>query len=638
MGNFSRVDTFNRLKHYVGVRLQQGVPIVDADWNEMEDIRKYELQAFLKWFVGNGVPKGNNGFLIEAIANRENDFTIQGHGHDTPSQGVGRCLVEGWDVLNEKGIPYTEQELYIKPALADKWGVDPLPPLTPPSPTGPATRTDQVYLDVWEREVNAEEDEELINPAIGQATCVRLKREWVVRVVEDKSSIPDATDGHAFYHLATLTRPAGQDAIHITDRRVEIAIPSAADIRQIAADAFGTTYALDGDRDPKLKVSLREAVNALLVGEVPGTREQPLNIKGGSHPFAVRGNGGDLWLFYTSNQAAKARICYKRYNPATHTWGSESLVSTDNSKNFVDPIAVKHNNGDMWVFWYEDQTATGHSSIWYDHYSHAFERWNGNNLLTTTNLPPQYHRLSAVLYSGAIVVFFTSHKDANNAHIGYRTVGPGGSSGPDQVAVVGLSESPMAVVGDNVWLFFSYYPTSGFDIGYRRFNPFNPSHDQQLQPLTADAGAAEDKYAFPLRDRRGNTWVFWNSQKDNKRFILYRVGDGSQWSAPVQLTAGAESSNFPFAVEDSRGNIWLFWTSGNPQRIWYRRYTVEGWGREVQLSTANESDSQTNDHAPFALLDNEGDIWVFWSRSTPDTGTDIWYRKMITTLEGSNHG
>ena len=63
MGNFSR-ETFDKLKHYVGVRLQKGVLIVDADWNEQEDIRRYELQAFLKWFVGNGVPKGNDGFRI----------------------------------------------------------------------------------------------------------------------------------------------------------------------------------------------------------------------------------------------------------------------------------------------------------------------------------------------------------------------------------------------------------------------------------------------------------------------------------------------------------------------------------------------------------------------------------------------
>ena len=66
MGDFSR-STFDRLKHYVGVRLQQGVPLLDADWNELEDIRRYEVQAFLKWFVGDGVPAGNDGFRIAAL-------------------------------------------------------------------------------------------------------------------------------------------------------------------------------------------------------------------------------------------------------------------------------------------------------------------------------------------------------------------------------------------------------------------------------------------------------------------------------------------------------------------------------------------------------------------------------------------
>ena len=34
MGNFSR-NTFDPVKDYVAVRLQQGVPILDADWNEL---------------------------------------------------------------------------------------------------------------------------------------------------------------------------------------------------------------------------------------------------------------------------------------------------------------------------------------------------------------------------------------------------------------------------------------------------------------------------------------------------------------------------------------------------------------------------------------------------------------------------
>ena len=47
MGNYSR-NTFNKLKHYVGVRLQQGVPLVDADWNEKEDIQKHQLRDLIK--------------------------------------------------------------------------------------------------------------------------------------------------------------------------------------------------------------------------------------------------------------------------------------------------------------------------------------------------------------------------------------------------------------------------------------------------------------------------------------------------------------------------------------------------------------------------------------------------------------
>lgn len=213
MANISR-DTFYKMKHYVSVRLQQGVPLVDADWNEMEDIRRFELQAFLKWFIGNGVPAGNDGFCIKGIDNVENDFIIKG-GDGTP-EGAGRCLVEGWDVINESDLNYTHQPLYQNATLAAKWNVDPLLELTAPD----ESHADLVYLDIWEREVNEQEDPNLVNSAIGVPTCVRFKREWVVRVLEncDLSEVPKTwnvngneqeirKEGHAYYPLA---RKVGQ--------------------------------------------------------------------------------------------------------------------------------------------------------------------------------------------------------------------------------------------------------------------------------------------------------------------------------------------------------------------------------------------------------------------------------------------
>jgi hypothetical protein len=210
MGNFSR-NTFNQLKNYVGVRLQQGVPIVDADWNEQEDIRKHELRTFLKWFVGNGVPKGNDGFRIVPLEGSENDFTIKGG--DGTNEGAGRCLVEGWDVLIVNDVKYSEQSL---PS-----GADPLGPLSPPLS---GERTDTVYLDVWEREVDAQEDGKLVNPDIGIETCVRLKREWVVRVAEGitEQELPAPPKGHVYYPLASLKRTGNKNSIgqeDITDLR-----------------------------------------------------------------------------------------------------------------------------------------------------------------------------------------------------------------------------------------------------------------------------------------------------------------------------------------------------------------------------------------------------------------------------------
>ena len=214
MGDYSR-NTFDKLKHYAGVRMQQGVPLIDADWNEMEDIRKEDLRLFLEWYIGNGIPRGNDGFAILLRANTPNDFIIKGGASGQP----GLCLVKGMENRIETDTPYTSQVLFNNSGLAEKWGVTPLAALTLPSS---GVRSDLVYLDAWEREVDSQEDANLVNPAIGMETTVRIKREWVVRVAEGASALPAAPTGHAFYTLAVLTRRAGQNVIaqaDITDKR-----------------------------------------------------------------------------------------------------------------------------------------------------------------------------------------------------------------------------------------------------------------------------------------------------------------------------------------------------------------------------------------------------------------------------------
>ncbi len=185
-------------RHYVTLRLQQGVPVVDADWNEMEDIRRMELELLLARFIGSGVPAGSDGFRISE-AGIENDFLIE----------TGLLFLNGWLVYNAAAVQYSTQP------HRDRNGVVPALPI-PLSPVAVATR-ELVFLDTWEQEVDSEEDDNLVDQRIGAETAIRLERLWVVRMEPiddtadplDPGTIPNQQPGHRYYPLATTNRPPG---------------------------------------------------------------------------------------------------------------------------------------------------------------------------------------------------------------------------------------------------------------------------------------------------------------------------------------------------------------------------------------------------------------------------------------------
>lgn len=222
--------TFDPLRKYVNVRLQQGVPLIDADWNELDDIRKFEVRAFLKWFVGDGVPVGSDAFRIEGTGDT-NSFLIHSGvdratipaGTSDLEQGlryVGNCLVDGLDVIISDDIKFTDQPLHASQnpsgqLLATTAGGGGINALTTPTTAGALV----IYLDVWERLVTVTDDPTLVLPGIGTESCARIKREWAVRV---DTSLPVPGAGHSYYELATLTRRANDATIQpgdIVDKR-----------------------------------------------------------------------------------------------------------------------------------------------------------------------------------------------------------------------------------------------------------------------------------------------------------------------------------------------------------------------------------------------------------------------------------
>ncbi|HEU4389339.1 MAG TPA: hypothetical protein VFV34_16160, partial [Blastocatellia bacterium] len=100
MGNFSKSpDTVlkaNQDKGYVGIHVEQGVPVLDRDLNLLQDLLAATLRTVVSKYIGDGALA--NGFLIQAIPSN-NDFLIK----------AGSALVNGIDVVNPVDVRYLQQ-------------------------------------------------------------------------------------------------------------------------------------------------------------------------------------------------------------------------------------------------------------------------------------------------------------------------------------------------------------------------------------------------------------------------------------------------------------------------------------------------------------------------------------------------
>jgi Family of unknown function (DUF6519) len=180
-GDYSRT-TFKREKHYSRVLKQQGRVELDADDNEQLSIQHYRDETEAIDVIGqSGVPKKNDGFKI-GIAPGGRDLTIS----------PGRYYVDG--LLCELDIAATYSA---QPYLPNPASTTPSSPQTsPPSRqiSLPRDGTYLVFLDAWQREVTALDDEEIREVALGGPdTAARLQNVGQVRLLEVGHTIPPSS-------------------------------------------------------------------------------------------------------------------------------------------------------------------------------------------------------------------------------------------------------------------------------------------------------------------------------------------------------------------------------------------------------------------------------------------------------------
>jgi hypothetical protein len=185
-GDFTR-DTFDPLKQFSRVLLQQGRVQLDADWNEQTSILLHCLRTLAKDILGpHAGPADAMGFEIIThktpdaggrIDQAESDPVRRQALKDAVGKGdaviaPGRYYVDGVLVESHRAILYTEQQGYgsaSQPALEDINGWQ----------SGLLR-----YLDVWERHVSFVEDDHIREVALGGPdTCTRAQVVWRVKVL-----------------------------------------------------------------------------------------------------------------------------------------------------------------------------------------------------------------------------------------------------------------------------------------------------------------------------------------------------------------------------------------------------------------------------------------------------------------------
>ena len=104
------------------------------------------------------------------------------------------------------------------------------------------------------------------------------------------------------------------------------------------------------------------------------------------------------------------------------------------------------------------------------------------------------------------------------------------------------------------------------------------------------------------------------------RYKRYIRAD-ARWEDNPPLTTDPAGGWGPFALEDQAGDIWVFWSSTPSAQtdIRYKRYIRADarWEDNPPLTTATQVVSYLS-----ALEDQAGDIWVFWS-----SNFDIWCKR-----------
>ena len=637
--------TFKPLQRYVRVRLQQGVPIADADWNEQDDIRAFELRAFLKWYVGDGVPDGNDGFLVEADGS-DGDFWVRRGRPAAPAGSeqevtaldhVGRCLVDGLDVIIAADTRFTDQPLHAsRPDAEDharRLRVPVVAPLEPPTEDGPVV----VYLDVWEHLVTPDEVPELVLGGLGIETCARVCREWVVRVRPGTTApVPGESDrpeghthltGHWYLPLARVQRRSERAAVTPADvrdvRPRRLLLPPA----HLLADTLGVDPARYRAGEDRPAVSLREAVNALLAGELPSSRDIEVSpapgLDLGGRGMVVDGRGGLVVVWQSPRSGAVNQVVASRLDLSAGKPEFSAAQPLTTGGPHLAPTVVALPGDDLLVAYQAGLPGSPGTDVVMKRAPFGELRTAAEQPVAATAGQPDVRPFAVVV--GELAVVFTYERGTQSwRYTRYRHTD--GTRLDDDSLHLADADNPTsdlhaaAAPGGVVWCGF----VSGAQVRAVRLRPSTETVD-----IPATFPSPGSSGVFVVAESESSAEVYWTGGGDGAG-IRHAACRNGAWGPSALLPGSDSGDRDPSAVVDAGGRTWLLSTrtaDGDSHIVVRTRHPVTGDWSDRRRVVATTGTDQT----PYGLLVPGQGIWLLWTSSRGGE-TNLFAKRLVTAL------
>lgn len=575
-GNFSndKQDTFRPEKGYVGVRLQQGVPLLDRDWNELEDIRRYQEMMLRKHYLGNGTP--DDGFKISAFNPPKNDFKIS----------TGRILLDGHEAVNELGrLDYK--------ASYDK-------ELTRPMS---GSRMDTVYLDAWIEEVLESDEAALGNDQdVDMETCIRHRLRWKIIVDEGSDGISNE-EGHHYYKLAEITRKS--DTLPVAEADIK-------DLRSYWQPLDEVQKTMDEFRRSMddMSKTFRSRINSFLRGNLPSDPKIDLasDIRDSSFNSKVlKDSKGHTWFIWAYDRFSNLKC---RVN-ISGNWSREIRITSEGLEKHILETFVER-DGKIWIFWLQKKVSSGPLDLY-------CREINSENLTMskiapiTSNVDDIAFKTSFCDSNGNIWVFWTEKRSglyelmAKNykEKLGWSTINVElRANQPDDI------EKPFCDSNGVIWIFLRQMRDEKTIISVQRYG-----QDWDLIDSDSIQSGNISGIAHILEIKNGDIQLFCWQRTSMEPIASSQLllKTSKNWDKSDTVIPTPYISPIPVKVIASpSGDMWAFWLhNGN---IFYNRYV----SRLKEWVNGNEPLAEGAEELPDVLPCSNGDLFLIWKKMNSD--------------------